>query len=145
MRAGVLETECLFVYGTLMPGFRHPMALRLAAESTIIAPATIGGRLYDLGDYPAAVPSSEAAERVHGVLLRLHDPAASLHWLDDYEGCGKNDVEPHAYQRVIAQARLECGQESYAWIYYYRWPLGDALHLAGGRYVPAKPLTALQS
>lgn len=134
MQTSIFKADCLFVYGTLMPGSGHPMALRLAADSVTVGAATIGGLLYDLGHYPGAVPSSDPEARVHGVLLRLRDPQATLRWLDDYEGCGDDDAEPHAYQRVIAQARLESGQETDAWIYFYRWPLGDARHLGSGRY-----------
>jgi gamma-glutamylcyclotransferase (GGCT)/AIG2-like uncharacterized protein YtfP len=140
MRTGSLATDCLFVYGTLMPASSHPTALRLARESASLGPASMSGRLYDLGDYPGAVPSADPADRVHGIALRLHDPARSLRWLDAYEGCGDRDAEPHAYQRVIASALLKSGQAIDAWIYYYRWPLGAACHLRNGCYVTSKPL-----
>jgi gamma-glutamylcyclotransferase (GGCT)/AIG2-like uncharacterized protein YtfP len=145
MQASGLRTDCLFVYGTLMPGSDHPMALRLVAESASLGAATMSGRLYDLGDYPGAVSSSNLLDRVYGILVRLSDPATSLRWLDAYEGCGEDDAEPHAYQRVIASACLASGQETDAWIYYYRWPLGDARHLGNGRYILSKPLTTLRS
>jgi gamma-glutamylcyclotransferase (GGCT)/AIG2-like uncharacterized protein YtfP len=143
MRTGGLGTDCLFVYGTLTPVSSHPMALRLASESASLGPATMSGRLYDLGDYPGAAPSADPADRVHGMAVRLRDPAESLRWLDAYEGCGEGDAEPHAYQRVIASALLKSGQAIDAWIYYYRWPLGSARHLPSGCYVMPKPL-ALQ-
>lgn len=119
------------------------MALRLAAESAPLGAATVNGRLYDLGRYPGAVPSAEAGDRVRGVVVRLRDPAMSLRWLDDYEGCGDDDPEPRAYQRVIASASLELGQETDAWIYHYRWPLGEARHIENGCYATYKPLLAL--
>jgi gamma-glutamylcyclotransferase (GGCT)/AIG2-like uncharacterized protein YtfP len=140
MRTGGLGTDCLFVYGTLMPASGHPMALRLASESALLGAATMSGRLYDLGDYPGAVPSADPADRVHGMAVRLRNPATSLRWLDAYEGCGDDDAEPHAYQRVIASALLKSGQAIDAWIYYYRWPLSAARHLRNGCYVMSKPL-----
>lgn len=143
MQGGGPKTDCLFVYGTLMPALSHPMALRLASESRFLGAATVRGRLYDLGDYPGAVPSADPADRVHGALFRLSDPARSLRWLDAYEGCGEDDAEPHAYQRVITSAFLECGQTTDAWIYYYRWPFGEASLLRDGRYAGPKRLPLL--
>ena len=68
------------------------------------------------------------------------DPARSLRWLDAYEGCGEDDAEPHAYQRVITSVFLKCGQTIDAWIYYYRWPLGEARLLWDGRFAAPKSL-----
>lgn len=139
MLHGGLACPLLFVYGTLMTGHRHPMGLRLAAESASLGPGTIQGRLYDLGRYPAAVPTGDPGERVHGEVVRLHSPARSLIWLDAYEGCGPGDKEPQAYKRVITPVCLQSGHRLHAWVYYYNWPIGKARHLPGGRYRIASP------
>jgi gamma-glutamylcyclotransferase (GGCT)/AIG2-like uncharacterized protein YtfP len=138
-------TDCLFVYGTLMPGSRHPMAGRLGGESRIVGPGSVPGRLYDLGAYPGAVAVAAPAERVHGVVLRLANPARSLRWLDAYEGAGEDDREPGAYERVIVRVRLTVGRQVDAWIYYFRGALGRAKYLRGGRYGARKALSCLRS
>lgn len=67
-----MTSKLLFVYGSLLRGSRHPMARRLALESRKLGPATVTGRLYDLGFYPGAVPSANPQELVHGELLMLY-------------------------------------------------------------------------
>src|SRR5206468_12951381 len=64
----------LFPYTTL---FRS-----LVAKLTPLGPATVSGRLYDLGPYPGMV-LDEAAARVHGELFALPDDPALLASLDD--------------------------------------------------------------
>jgi len=130
--------DCLFTYGSLMSASGHPMALRLQAEARSLGAATIFARLYDLGSYPGAVGSPDPQDRVHGEMLQLAKPNETFGWLDDYEGCGRDDKEPHAYQRVITPAWLESGQHIDAWVYYYQWPIAEALHLRDGRYVRGK-------
>lgn len=49
----------LFVYGTLRSGFQSPAYSYISRYFTLIGEAKVKGRLYDLGDYPAAVPVEE--------------------------------------------------------------------------------------
>jgi gamma-glutamylcyclotransferase (GGCT)/AIG2-like uncharacterized protein YtfP len=140
------STDVLFVYGTLMPGASHPMAARLAGESRLIGPASVCGRLYDLGRYPGAVASGAAAERVHGQILRLSDPERSLTWLDAYEGTMPDgEAEPDGFARVIVPARLASGRQIHAWMYLYRGGLVRARYLRSGRYAARKSLARLRS
>ena len=61
MKAGIEEmatdSQFLFVYGTLMgsaaSGYGRDMRERLHRESRSYGAATMQGRLYDLGSYPA--------------------------------------------------------------------------------------------
>ena len=127
--------NALFVYGTLMPGSRHPMARRLEAQSAYLGPGWTGAKLYSLGWYPAAIPSSTPGSRVHGDVMRLHNPQATLSWLDTYEGCAPGQSEPHAYQRVIVPVTLNSGDKIDAWVYFYKLPVHSARHLPSGRFV----------
>lgn len=138
-------TDRLFVYGTLMPAAGHPTAARLAAESRIVELGSVAGRLYDFGAWPGAVPSQAPGERVHGVLLRLTDPARSLPWLDVYEGASETDPEPRAFERVIVPVRLRSGRQVDGWIYYYRGRTSRARLIAGGRYAVRKAVAAERS
>ena len=125
----------LFVYGTLMPGSRHPMARRLEAQSAYLGPGWTSAKLYSLGWYPAAIPSSAPGSRVYGEVMRLHNPQATLSWLDAYEGCAPGQLEPHAYQRVIVPVMLNSGDKIDAWVYFYKLPIHSARHLPSGRFV----------
>ena len=139
------EADCLFIYGTLMAVSGHPMAARLTGESRVLGPATAGGRLYDLGAYPGAVPVDSQGDRIHGLIVKLAHPQLTLRWLDAYEGCEANDPEPCAFQRVIAQVRLMSGRQVDAWMYCYRGSLTKARRLPSGRYISRKSLVPLRS
>src|SRR4051794_6778720 len=48
-------TSLLFVYGTLLPGQAPPAMRDLIARMSDLGPATVRGRLYDLGAYPGII------------------------------------------------------------------------------------------
>ncbi len=125
----------LFVYGTLMRASGHPMAARLGSQSLYLGPARIAASLYDLGSYPGAVPSDKARDSVHGDVVKLLRPAATLAWLDKYEGCGADAPEPQAYERVIAPVVLRAGETRDAWVYFYKMPVHRARRVPHGRFL----------
>lgn len=89
--------DLLFVYGTLRRGSDHANARRLAQESDWLGTATLAGTLYRVSWHPALV--LEGSDTVTGDMVRLHDSAASLTWLDAFEGCAADDPLPHDYRR----------------------------------------------
>ena len=132
--------EHLFVYGTLMTAAAQARLgvaerKRLQHESTSLGSATMRGRLYDLGAYPALVLADDAKDLVYGELLKLVDPATSFAWLDAYENAAPG-TSPHDYQRVIRSVRLASGGNVEAWVYVYAGALGTARSLAEGRWQP---------
>ena len=66
----------LFVYGTLRSKAGGPMHAWLMRGVRRVAPASIRGRLYDAGRYPAAVASDDAADRITGELYAIDADAA---------------------------------------------------------------------
>jgi len=125
-------TEHLFVYGTLMRRFRHPMHDELARGADFVGEAVVQGRLYDLGRYPGLVLSESPEDGVSGELYRLHDDTV-LRVLDDYEGCGPADAQPHEYVRRTVTV---CGDggTSEAWAYVYNRPVHALPRITSGRY-----------
>ncbi len=81
----------LFVYGTLLSTAGHPMGDRLRREARLIGEASIEGQLFSLGKYPGLVEAAGSGARVHGEVYALNAPAASLAWLDAYEGIVPGD------------------------------------------------------
>ena len=55
-------SDRLFVYGTLMRGFDHPMAKLLSRSADFIGEATCRGRLYLIKHYPGLVLSDDPAD-----------------------------------------------------------------------------------
>lgn len=107
----------LFVYGTLRPGSRHPMARFLAEHARHLGPAQMPGRLYDLGCYPGMIAAQDAGDRVIGDLFAIQGDADTvLSKLDEYEGATS---EPRLFQRVRGVAELDAGNAVAAWFYEY--------------------------
>ncbi len=128
-------TPLLFVYGTLMRGYDHPMARMLAARASWRGAARCRGRLYRIAHYPGLVMSDETSDLVHGDVFTLPDDnGALLAALDDYEGCGTNDPPPHPYAREVIEVTLADGTHMPAWTYVYRLPVDETRRIAGGRF-----------
>lgn len=134
-----MSNAMLFVYGTLMssaPGrMGRSQRARLAREGRVIGPATMQGRLYDVGRYPGLVTTVDVCERVHGEVVRLADPAGTLRWLDAYEGIVPGRGEDSEYERVEAAAVLASGGIITAWVYVYKRDTSAARHLPGGAWL----------
>jgi gamma-glutamylcyclotransferase (GGCT)/AIG2-like uncharacterized protein YtfP len=123
----------LFVYGTLMRGYDHPMARLVSDNADFIGAATIPGRLYLIRHYPGLVPSEDRADVVHGEAFRLHRPHEILAALDDYEGCGDGAVAPE-YRRVTASLRIDGGTAQHAWTYLYIHDVTRLPRIVSGRF-----------
>ena len=123
-------TDHLFVYGSLMPhltsSFGKAERTRLANESSVIGPASVAGRLYDLGEYPGLISNSCLHTRVDGVLLRLVSPDETFVWLDPFEDIVPGRAnEANAYERVTRTVTTHDGQSYEAWVYVmWRVPAG---------------------
>lgn len=115
--------ECLFVYGTLKRNVPNPWSRRLWSQARYAGEASLPGRLYDLGAFPAFVEGGEPGERVHGEVALLAN-AEILADLDFYEGS--------AYTRELRTVEMQDGERREAWVYIFRAPLGRARPVAGG-------------
>lgn len=63
--------ECLFVQGTLKRGCANPWSRRLWPQAAFAGEATLPGRLYALGLYPALVEDDSSGMLVHGEVAEL--------------------------------------------------------------------------
>jgi gamma-glutamylcyclotransferase (GGCT)/AIG2-like uncharacterized protein YtfP len=128
-------SDRLFVYGTLMRGYDHPMAKLLAANADFLGQATCRGRLYLVRHYPGLVTSNDPADIVHGELFRLRERDALLREFDMYEACGEGFAEPTEYVRRMLSVTHADGTASEAWTYLYNWPVGNLLRVVSGRFL----------
>jgi gamma-glutamylcyclotransferase (GGCT)/AIG2-like uncharacterized protein YtfP len=128
-------SDRLFVYGTLMRGFDHPMAKLLAANADFLGEATCRGRLYLVRHYPALVLSDDPADVVHGELFALRARDAMLAEFDMYEACGEGFKPPTEYVRQMLNVTLADGSSSEAWTYVYNWPVTELRRIASGRFL----------
>src|SRR5690348_7931530 len=128
-------TSNLFVYGTLMRGYVHPMARLLSANAEYLGEATCRGRLYMVKHYPGLVLSDDAGEVVHGELYRLRETDAMLREFDMYEACGEGFPEPTQYLRKKLGVTLAGGAGAGAWPYINNWRVEKLPRSEGGRFL----------
>jgi gamma-glutamylcyclotransferase (GGCT)/AIG2-like uncharacterized protein YtfP len=130
-----MTSDRLFVYGTLMRGFDHPMAKLLSRSADFIGEARCRGRLYRIKHYPGLILSDAADDVVHGELYRLHRPHELLREFDMYEACGEGFAEPTEYIRRMLPVTSDDGATEEAWTYLYNWPVAHLPRIASGRFL----------
>jgi gamma-glutamylcyclotransferase (GGCT)/AIG2-like uncharacterized protein YtfP len=128
-------SDRLFVYGTLMRGFDHPMATLLSRSADYLGTATCRGRLYLIKHYPGLLLSENPSDIVFGELYRLRDRDALLGEFDMYEACGEGFPEPTEYLRKILQVTADDGTVGEAWTYVYNWPVTGLPHISSGKFL----------
>jgi gamma-glutamylcyclotransferase (GGCT)/AIG2-like uncharacterized protein YtfP len=130
-----MTSDLLFVYGTLMRRYDHPMARLLSANADFITEASCRGRLYQVKHYPGLVLSDAAADRVFGELYRLRAVDDLLREFDMYEACGEGFPEPTQYVRRTLAVTLGDGTVNEAWTYVYNWPVTGLAWIESGRFL----------
>lgn len=127
-------SECVFFYGTLMTPFNRPGRQRITPKLTFEGRGTISAALFDLGIYPAAVPTNDGSV-VWGEVYAIQEPTSVLATLDEIEGYRPNEPERSLYLRVLTNVALEDGRLLDAWAYFYNAPLGQARRIDSGDYL----------
>lgn len=116
----------LFVYGSLRSGFQSPAYDYISRYFDLVGPATVQGKLFDMGEYPAAIPVSDNFHIV-GELYRIRNES-EFSWaicqLDDYEGVFVESHEQPLYRREICQVSMN-NESVPAWIYWYNGEITD--------------------
>ena len=130
-----MTSDLLFVYGTLMRGFDHPMARLLSAHADFVGEARCRGRLYLVKHYPGLVLSDDPADIVHGEVYRLRAPDELLREFDMYEACGEGFAPPTEYLRQMLPVTRGDGGSSDAWTYVYNWSVDGLPRIESGRFL----------
>jgi len=120
------EVYHLFVYGSLRSGFRSPAYEYISRYFDLVGSAKVKGKLYDLGEYPAAKPGSDD-KFIIGELYRIKNEnefSWAMGQLDDYEGVHVGFDDTQLYCREIAEAYID-DKTIAAWIYWYHGDVTD--------------------
>ena len=123
----------LFVYGSLRSGFLNPVYEYLTKYFHLVGEAVVKGKLYDLGEYPAAAATDEE-DFISGELYSINNPLEfswAIGQLDDYEGVNAEEGEAPLYKReeVIAYRK---GEPHTAWIYWFNGDISDKPEIESG-------------
>lgn len=123
----------LFVYGSLRKGFQSPAYDYISRFFKFIGVAKVKGKLYDLGTYPAGVPSEEDCFIV-GELYQAkneHEFSWAIGQLDDYEGVDVETDEVQLYRRCASQVFFN-DETIQAWIYWYKGEIAGKPEITSG-------------
>jgi gamma-glutamylcyclotransferase (GGCT)/AIG2-like uncharacterized protein YtfP len=110
----------LFVYGSLRSGFHHPAYEYISKYFTLIGDARVKGYLYDMGDYPAAIPTTDDVYIV-GELYELKNDTEfswAIEQLDAYEGVEPEGGEIPLYKRELTTVYFG-NKTTTAWVYWF--------------------------
>lgn len=111
----------LFVYGSLRQGFNHAAYEYITQYFNLVGRGKAKGRLFDLGEYPAAVPCEEQFEIIGELYQIINEDEFdyAIAQLDDYEGVDASYDQTSLYTRAISDVILENGTSARAYIYWY--------------------------
>ncbi|TMI82312.1 MAG: gamma-glutamylcyclotransferase [Bacteroidetes bacterium] len=110
----------LFVYGSLRSGFKSHAYEYISRFFSFVGDAKVNGKLFDLGTYPAGVPSDDENYIIGELYTIKNEPefAWAIGQLDDYEGVAVESDEVQLYQRGLVDVIIN-DTKTAAWIYWY--------------------------
>ena len=114
------------MYGSLRSGFRSPAYEYISRYFDLVGEGMVKGKLFDLGDYPAAKPTDEN-KFIIGELYKIRNVnefAWAIGQLDDYEGVHIGFDETQLYRRDITEVHID-NTITPAWIYWYHGDVND--------------------
>jgi gamma-glutamylcyclotransferase (GGCT)/AIG2-like uncharacterized protein YtfP len=130
----------LFVYGTLRSDAGGAVHARWMRGVRLAGRASVAGRLYDAGPYPAAVPSDRPGDRIFGELYAIEaDAEALLAALDGYEGVDAAHPALSLFRRETVAAEREDGTRVPAWVYFYNRPTRQMPRVTSGEWLRRAP------
>jgi gamma-glutamylcyclotransferase (GGCT)/AIG2-like uncharacterized protein YtfP len=129
------DIENLFVYGTLRRGGGAPLSPLLSQHADLVGLGVFQGKLYDLGEYPGVIPSTNPTDVVIGEIYALHKDNPILAILDEYEGYYPGQPEQSLYLRQVVPISLGRNKRLQAWIYIYNCSVTDYKQISTGDYL----------
>ena len=123
----------LFVYGTLRSGFQSAAYDYITRYFNFFGDAKVKGKLYDLGEYPAAAPTQEEAF-IAGelyIIRNIKEFSWAIGQLDGYEGVVVEKEEHPLYRREIADVYINDAIVP-AWVYWYNGELAGKPIISSG-------------
>jgi gamma-glutamylcyclotransferase (GGCT)/AIG2-like uncharacterized protein YtfP len=127
------EVYKLFVYGSLRSGFHSQAYEYISRFFSFAGDAKVRGKLFDMGSYPAGLPTKDN-HFIIGELYEIKHPSEfswAIGQLDDYEGVAVEPDEVQLYCREITEAHIN-GQLTPAWIYWYNGDVSGLPVIASG-------------
>lgn len=127
-------SEKVFFYGTLMAGFDRRRRAGIDMRMHFVGRGGIEGALFDLGLFPAAIPSPGG--HIQGEVYEVNDNPSVMAKLDEIEGFRPSEPDTSLYTRLQTAVTLDDGSTlEQVWVDLYNAPLGRAQLIPSGDYL----------
>ncbi|WNH10752.1 gamma-glutamylcyclotransferase family protein [Thalassobellus suaedae] len=130
-----MNSDYLFVYGTLQKDMDNDMSKFLSKHAVLVAKGYFHGKLYKVSWFPGAIISSNALDKVYGSVFKLINSETVFKVLDDYEGIGENYPKPNLYKKDTVTAYLDNGLTLKTWVYIYNHRVTDLEQIISGDFL----------
>jgi gamma-glutamylcyclotransferase (GGCT)/AIG2-like uncharacterized protein YtfP len=123
----------LFVYGSLRSGFRSPAYDYISSYFDLVGEAKVKGKLFDMGEYPAGIPTDENVFILGELYLIKNEPEFSwaIGQLDDYDGVTAEPGESQIYRREREDILI--GDKTVpGWIFWYNGDVSGKPQIMSG-------------
>ncbi len=124
----------IFVYGSLRSGFQAPAFEYISKYFLFDSEAKVKGRLYDMGEFPAAIPANDETYLI-GELYHIKNKEEwywAIEQLDAYEGIHSEPEDGgKRYRRDLTEV-VTPNDTTIAWIYWFNCPITDQPIIASG-------------
>ena len=128
------KNDQLFVYGSLRSGFHHPAYRYISHYFSFVCNGKIRGILTDMGEYPAASPTT-AESFITGELYTINNEdefSWAIGQLDDYEGVNPEEEEEPLFRRELTHVITNNNKEVHAWVYWFNGDTAGKPVIASG-------------
>ncbi len=132
--SSLMESEYLFVYGTLLKDFESDMSKFLGQHSEFVGSGYFNGNLYEISWYPGAVLSDNPNDKVYGHIFKILNAEKTFKVLDDYEGIGDASEHANEYNRTLIDAYLDSNRPVKTWVYIYNNSTENLKQITSGNY-----------
>ncbi|MEO0897347.1 MAG: gamma-glutamylcyclotransferase family protein [Bacteroidota bacterium] len=129
-----MESEYLFVYGSLLKQVNNMMSSYLSLKSSLIGEGMMKGRLFMIDFYPGAIYEEEGNHWVKGDIYHMKEAQKIFKVLDEYEGYIPSKPEESLYQRQIVNV-LNIETSIPCWVYLYNQDVEPLEWIPSGDYL----------
>ncbi|MGH9671014.1 MAG: gamma-glutamylcyclotransferase family protein [Terriglobales bacterium] len=130
--------QYLFLYGTLLPERAPAEVAKAVRQLRRIGRGSVSGKLYDLGEYPAAILDKRSRSRISGEIFEVPGGPAVLKTLDKYEGFNPRHPRASLFVRKRWPVVFQNGKKLNCWLYVYNRNPGSAPRIEYGDYRHAR-------
>lgn len=126
----------IFVYGTLRKGRIESVMPEIAPYLKLKSKGYVKGRLFNAGEYPAALPQKSGNKKVYGEVLEVSPQKLNyvLNTLDEYEEVDLKNPSSSLFVRELTNVIAANGEKIPAWIYWYNKDVKKMKEIKDGIY-----------